>query len=114
MQELVIDDLHFIRSRTSERSFDIWEEESGYHYYTQLVQAEALVQGAEWLGERGDAKRARDFRSIGDALALNLDAPWSAEDGYYRSRTGVAEGLPEKTLDISVILGALHARRMKA
>jgi glucoamylase len=77
------------------------------------VQAEALVRGAEWLEERGDAKRARDFRSIGDALALNLDAYWSAEDGYYRSRTGVVEGVPEKTLDISVILGALHARRMK-
>jgi glucoamylase len=113
MHELVIDDLHFIRSRTSERSFDIWEEESGYHYYTQLVQAEALVRGAEWLEERGDVKRARDFRSIGDALALNLDAYWSAEDGYYRSRTGVVEGVPEKPLDISVILGALHARRMK-
>jgi glucoamylase len=113
MHELVIDDLHFIRSRTSERSFDIWEEESGYHYYTQLVQAEALVRGAEWLEERGDVKRARDFRSIGDALALNLDAYWSAEEGYYRSRTGVVEGVPEKPLDISVILGALHARRMK-
>ena len=46
MLELVIGDLDFIRSRASERSFDIWEEECGYHYYTQLVQAEALARGA--------------------------------------------------------------------
>ena len=57
MLELVIGDLDFIRARVSERSFDIWEEEPGYHYYTQLVQAEALVHGAEWLEEAGDAAR---------------------------------------------------------
>jgi glucoamylase len=113
MHELVIGALHFIRSRTSERSFDIWEEESGYHYYTQLMQAEALVRGAEWLDEKLDAKRARACRSAADALALNLDAYWSAEDGYYRSRTGVVGSVPEKTLDTSVILGVLHAGRMK-
>ena len=58
MLELVIDDLDFIRSRAKARSFDIWEEEFGYHYYTQLVQAEALARGAEWLAEAGDAALA--------------------------------------------------------
>jgi glucoamylase len=92
MLELVSGVLDFIRARASERSFDIWEEESGHHYYTQLAQAEALARGAEWLEEAGDAS-------------------WSARDGYYRSRTGVAGGVPEKALDISVILGVLHAGR---
>jgi glucoamylase len=113
MLELVVGDLDFIRSRASERSFDIWEEESGYHYYTQLVQAEALVRGADWLQETGDAARARACRSAADELAPSLDAYWSAEGGYYRSRTGVVGGVPEKTLDISVILGVLHAGRAK-
>jgi glucoamylase len=113
MLDLVMDDLDFTQTHATEHSFDIWEEEAGYHYYTQLAQAEALARGAEWLEESGDAKRASDFRSIGDALALNLDAYWSAEDGYYRSRSGVLGGAPEKTLDISVILGVLHAGRMK-
>ena len=91
--------------------FDIWEEESGYHYYTQLVQAEALARGAEWLEEAGDAARAHACRSAADELVPSLDAFWSARDGYYRSRTGVAGGVPEKALDISVILGVLHAGR---
>ena len=111
MLKLVIGDLDFIRARVSERSFDIWEEESGYHYYTQLVQAEALARGAVWLEEAGDAARARACRSAADELVPSLDSFWSARDGYYRSRTGVAGGVPEKALDISVILGVLHAGR---
>jgi glucoamylase len=110
MLELVIDDLDFIRARVGERSFDIWEEESGYHYYTQLVQAEALTCGAQWLADGGDAIRASDCRSAADALAPSLEAYWSAGDGYYRSRTAVASGA-EKALDIAVILGVLHAGR---
>jgi glucoamylase len=111
--DLVIGDLDFIRAHATERSFDIWEEESGYHYYTQLVQAEALARGVEWLEERGDAIWARACHFAADAHISSLDAYWSAKDGYYRSRIGVVGGVPEKTLDISVILGVLHAGRMK-
>ena len=96
MLELVVGDLDFIRSRAQEPSFDIWEEESGYHYYTQLAQAEALARGAEWLEETGDAVRARACRSVADELAPSLDAYWSAADGYYRSRTGVDRRRPGK------------------
>jgi glucoamylase len=110
MLELVIGDLDFIRSGATRRSFDIWEEESAYHYYTQLVQAQALARGAEWLAESGDAVRASNCRSAADALAPSLDAYWSAGDGFYRSRTGAASGA-EKALDIAVILGVLHAGR---
>ncbi len=113
MLDLVVADLDFIRTHAAERSFDIWEEECGYHYYTQLVQAEALVRGAEWLEERGDAKQAATCHSAADALISTLDAYWSAAEGYYRSRTCVAGGVREKTLDISVILGVLHAGRAK-
>jgi glucoamylase len=113
MLELVVGDLDFIRSRAREPSFDIWEEESGYHYCTQIVQAEALACGAEWLEEIGEISRAAACRSIADALAPSLGAYWSAADGYYRSRTGVVAGVPEKVLDISVILGVLHAGRTK-
>ena len=55
MLELAVSDLNFIRTRAREPSFDIWEEERGYHYFTQLVQAEALARGAEWLERAGDA-----------------------------------------------------------
>jgi len=113
MLELVIGDLDFVRSRARESSFDIWEEERGYPYYTGLVQAEALARGAEWLAEAGAVARADACRSAADELISKLDAYWSEADGYYLSRTGVAGGVPEKALDISVILGVLHAGQAK-
>jgi glucoamylase len=113
MRDILTGDLNFIGTYAAERSFDIWEEEFGYHYYTRLVQAEALVRGAEWLEDNGDARWAAACHSVADTLISTLDAHWSAEDGYYRSRTGVVGGAPEKTLDIAVILGVLHAGRAK-
>jgi glucoamylase len=113
MLELVIADLDFVRSRATVRSFDIWEEESGYHYYTQLVQAEALAFGADWFEEMGDAARAGDCRSVADALAPRLDAYWDGANGYYRSRIGVMGDSRGKALDIAVILGVLHGGRAK-
>ena len=111
MLDLVMGDLDFTQTHATERSFDIWEEESGYHYYTQLVQAEALARGAELLENRGDAIRARACRSLVDELGPRLEAYWSAEYGHYRSRTCVVGGVPGKALDIAVILGVLHAGR---
>ena len=111
MLDLVMGDLDFTQTHATERSFDIWEEESGYHYYTQLVQAEALARGAELLENRGDAIRARACRSLVGELGPRLEAYWSAEYGHYRSRTGVVGGVSGKALDIAVILGVLHAGR---
>ncbi len=112
MLELVIGNLDFILSRAREPSFDIWEEESGYHYYTRLVQAEALACGAKWLAEMGDGTRARNCRSVAGELDASLDAYWSVADTYCRSRIGViGGGAPGKALDIAVILGVLHAGR---
>ncbi len=112
MLELIVGDLDFIQSRAKEPSFDIWEEESGYHYYTQLLQAEALVCGAKWLAEMGDGTRARNCRSVAGELDASLGAYWSVADTYCRSRIGViGRGAPSKALDIAVILGVLHAGR---
>lgn len=114
MLELAASDLDFIRTRAHEPSFDIWEEECGYHYYTQLVQAEALARGAEWLEETGDAAHVRACRAVADELTPSLGAYWSAADGFRRSRMGViGGGSPQKTLDIAVILGVIHAGRAK-
>src|SRR6185437_15549118 len=111
MLELAAGDLKFVRARAREPSFDIWEEERGLHYFTQLVQAEALTQGADWLEGTGDAARA--CRSVAAELAPSLDAYWSPADGFYRSHMGaIGGGSPQKALDIAVILGVLHAGRV--
>ena len=42
-------DLGFTLRHWREPSYDIWEEESGHHYYTLRVSAAALAEGAAWL-----------------------------------------------------------------
>ena len=111
MHALVHDDLAFTLSHAQKPSFDIWEEESGYHYYTQLVQGEALIRGSEWLEETGDTTLALACRAAAADIALRLDALWSDAAGFYRSRSAVTDGKAGKDVDIAVILAVLHVRR---
>ncbi len=111
MRQLITGDLAFTLSHAQKPSFDIWEEESGYHYYTQLVQREALAQGAEWLEEIGQNARAQACRVAAGEITPQLDAFWNDAAGFYRSRTGVAAGKTSKDLDLAVILAVLHAGR---
>ncbi|VTU30482.1 oligosaccharide amylase [Variovorax sp. PBS-H4] len=110
-------DLDFTLRHWPEPSYDIWEEESGHHYYTLRVSAAALAQGAAWLEGLGDTAQAQRCREASQAALTQLDGYWvneqagdgDAAPGYYRSRV-LADGRPSaKALDIAVILSAIHA-----
>jgi glucoamylase len=105
---LLRDDLRFTRAHWREPCYDIWEEERGLHYFTLLVGAQALDDGADWLEARGEAAEAASCRAEGRAIRDRLDGYWLADRGYYRSRT-LDSGEPSaKELDIAVILAALQ------
>ena len=106
-------DLGFTLRHWREPSFDIWEEESGHHYYTLRVSAAALAEGAAWLEGLGDAAQARRCREESKAVLRLLDGYWvdegGATRGYYRSRE-LTDGRPSpKALDIAVILSVIHS-----
>ena len=111
LQELISADLAFTLSWARRTCFDIWEEVSGYHYYTQLLQAEALARGAQWLEQTGQHARARVCRVAADGLAAQLDAFWNDAAGCYRSHSAATAGGSGGELDIAVILAVLHAGR---
>jgi glucoamylase len=104
-------DLAFTLARVREPCGDIWEEDTGHHYYTQLLQAEALRRGAEWLEARGDSASAHASRIAAERTLTFLDGLWSEHEGFYRSRTGAGSTGPGKSLDIAVVLAVLHAGR---
>ncbi|MBS0448984.1 MAG: glucan 1,4-alpha-glucosidase [Proteobacteria bacterium] len=109
---LIRHDLGFTLRHGHEPSCDIWEEESGHHYYTLRVSAAALIAGAAWRQAAGDATEAAALRSAGDALQDRLDGYWMADGGtagYYRSRVLPDGRDSPKALDIAVILAAIHA-----
>ena len=108
--ELIASDLAFTRARVQLPCAGVWEEQSGYHYYTQLLQAEALLRGAEWLEENGDSAEAQACRVAGEETHARLDGFWDENAGFYRARTGGgSRERPE--LDSAVILAVLHADR---
>ena len=92
-----------------EPSLDIWEEELGHHYFTMRVAAAALSEGAQWLQAAGDQSEAAALRAEASLIREALDAFWSPQQAYYRSRNLPAGAKSAKMLDISVILAAVHA-----
>jgi glucoamylase len=108
---LIRRDLDFAYRHWRDPSFDIWEEELGWHYYTQLVQRAALADGAEWMEGAGEFDRAKALREAAREAAQSLDAYWSPLEGFYRSRLGDPAETSQKDLDIAVALAVIHADR---
>ncbi len=107
--ELIRADLDFTRAHWREPSFDIWEEETGQHFYTLCVSAAALLTGADWLDARGQSDEARACRAEGETVRRKLDEFWLPGEGYVRSRLPASGVRSTKELDISVVLAAIHA-----
>lgn len=106
-------DLGFTLRHWHEPSYDIWEEESGHHYYTLRVSAAALAEGAAWLQGSGDTAQAQRCAEASRAVLRRLDDyavdERDATPGYYRSRVLADDRPSAKALDIAVILSAIHA-----
>src|SRR5262249_35802785 len=83
----------------------------GYHYYTQLLQAQALESGAEWLESSGEHASARAARVAAAQTLGLLDGFWSGDGHYYRSRSAGQSADSRRNPDIAVIIAALHAGR---
>ena len=108
--ELIGSDLAFTRARVRLPSSGVWEEDSGYHYYTQLLQAEALRRGAEWLEELGESDEARVSRVAAEETRARLDGYWCESAGFYRACV-TAEPGDRRALDSAVVLAVLHGGR---
>ena len=109
---LIDTDLSFTLRQVRLPSNDLWEEQSGYHYYTQLLQAEALMRGAGWLESAGRRDQARASRRAGEETLVRLDALWNEAAGRYDSRVAGESRGPQRGADIAIILAVLHAARL--
>jgi glucoamylase len=110
-RELVRIDLDYTLHHAGDPCHDIWEEERAEHYYTCLIQCEALRQGALWAGENGDAGYAATLAEAAARLEGRLDDFWSPEKGFILSRIMPPGETTAKELDLAVILGVLHSGR---
>ncbi|MBG0796309.1 glucan 1,4-alpha-glucosidase [Methylocystis sp. L43] len=114
-EQLLEADLDYTFNHWRDACFDLWEEIRGHHYYTRLLQLAALVEGAEWLEQKGDAARSRAFRAAADDISRCLDAHLDKDASYYRAFLPdfvQPSTIPDaRRLDIAVVLGVIHAAR---
>lgn len=104
-------DIAFTLASALKPSVDIWEEETGQHYYTLLLHAEALRHAGCWLTACDFKERGTECFATADGLETPLGELWGGASGYYRSRRDVTGGDSRKELDMAVILATLHAGR---
>jgi glucoamylase len=106
LSEVIDRGIAFTLARVREPCGDVWEEETGHHYYTQLLQAEALSRGAAWLEDSGRPDRSVACRVAAQETLARIDGFWSEAAGYYRSGAG-----SRRELDMSIIIALLHSGR---
>ena len=106
-------DLDYTLKHWHEPCFDLWEEISGHHYYTRIVQYTALVQGSAWMEALGEVTRAQSYHAAAQEIYQRLDDHFDASDGVYLTclpEASVSSSVsPTRRLDIAVILGVIHA-----
>jgi glucoamylase len=109
-RKLLSAELDFVVAQLGRPSYDMWEEESGQHYYTVLMHAAACAQGARYFAQGDEGARAAACDVAAREGFRRLQEFWDAEREFYRSRLQVEGGEPSKQLDSAVMLAALHAR----
>ena len=111
-KSLLKGDLEFVAHHWFNSSFDLWEEMRADHFYTQLVQRRALLEGAQIAAQMNDPKAADYYRQQASALEGKLNSYWDSGRGYIGASQNRTGGLDKKdsNLDAAVVLGVLHAR----
>ena len=118
---LIAADLEYIRGHWNDLSYDPWEEVKARHFYVQLVQRKALLDGAALARQLGDSKNADADLATVKEIEPAIEAHWLAAGTLTPGKTKSpgqiwdtfdrSAGADYKTtgLDVAVVLGALHA-----
>lgn len=110
---LIKRDLEYIAHHYKEKSFDLWEEKPGHHFYNLMVQRAALIEGAALARKMKDPKAADYYTKTAGEMTKWLENFWEKEKGFVGAARDVeAWRHPDASnLDIAVILGVIHTNR---
>jgi glucoamylase len=104
-------DLEYVSHNWQNTCFDPWEEVSGNHFYTRMVQRRALREGAALANRLNDPGAANWYNQQAAAIEAALNNHWDATKGYLVATLNRDGGLDYKTsnLDTAVVLAVLHS-----
>ncbi|KNZ44889.1 uncharacterized protein VP01_872g8 [Puccinia sorghi] len=103
-------DLEYIANSWQERSFDLWEEVNGLHYFTFAVAHRALKDGASFARKMEDHGAADWYQKQAELLGTQLQSFWDKQTRYIRASRNFVDAHGKKSgLDVGTLLGCLHA-----
>ncbi|KAI5777029.1 Six-hairpin glycosidase-like protein [Geopyxis carbonaria] len=97
-------DLEYVSNYWTQNGFDLWEEVSGQHFFTLMVQHRALVEGAELATRLGDTGAATYYTQQAAAIKAKLPSFWNSSKGFLVSTLSSSRS----GQDCGTLLGALH------
>lgn len=109
-QSVIKVDLDFLVQHWQDPSYDLWEEVEGTHFFTQMVQRKALVNGAVLADQLGDSASAATYRATAASMAAEIQGFWNPSEGQIVTTLNWVGGLSGKNsgLDSATILGVLR------
>ena len=105
-------DLEFVSHHWKDKSYDLWEEVVGTHFYTLMVQRRALADGADFAATMGDKGASDWYRSQAREISEVINKMWNEERGVIEATSrgpGEQSYGKESNLDAAVLLASLHA-----
>ena len=102
-------DLDYISVHFQERSFDLWEDFFGFHFYTRRVQLGALEEALRVFPDRRTSAWDRAVTGLNQSLAEH----WDPKRQIYTFSHLEPTIQPGQGLDSSIILGVLHSDDQK-
>lgn len=101
------EDLGFVQYRWRDPSFDIWEEVLGDHFFTRVVQSEALQRGAAFLRTHNDPSW-KALEAQHETIEQTL-GEFVTPQGTVRASNHIRGGEPRYSdLDMATIMAALR------
>ncbi|TID22653.1 MICOS complex subunit [Venturia nashicola] len=101
-------DLLYVAANWSLESFDLWEEESSYHFFNSLVSHRALRIGSTFALKLNDSDTASTLSAAADAVVAGMGRFWDENRQLILYEYGPVLKNKTSFKDIAVILGVLH------
>ncbi len=109
---LIQADLDYVAKHWSEKSFDLWEEVMGDHFYTRMVQWRALKEGSEFNQALGSLDISAHYLEESKKIQSSLNSFSNFSLGFVQ--VTLPESVPHNPkpsqVDIAVILAVLHSK----
>jgi len=104
-------DLNYLEQRWKLPSYDAWEEVYGDHFFTRVVQAEALAIGAKTLGKAGWGDTEK-FTTAAAEVEKSLNDFFDPKENYIRASRNIKMGMrKDSDVDMLVLMGSLRRKR---